>query len=100
MPGSTNDSRVLCRSSFYHRAQQNNLLEARLIMDGFLPFILGDSGYPVLPWLMIPHKNVRNLTITEILFNQRLRRGRCVMENAFGIQGCHTGHPEAIGPNG
>jgi hypothetical protein len=54
-------------------------------MEGFSPYLLGDSAYPVLPWLMTPHKNVRNLTITETLFIRRLKRGRCVMENAFGI---------------
>jgi hypothetical protein len=85
MPGSTNDCRVLRRSSLYHRAQQNVLFDVGHVMEGFSPYLLGDSAYPVLPWLMTPHKNVRNLTVTETLFNQRLRRGRCVVENAFGI---------------
>jgi hypothetical protein len=85
MHGSTNDLRVLRCSSLYHRTQQNNMFEAGHVMDGFLSFILGNSGYPVLPWLVMPHKNVMNLTIIEILFNRRLKHGRCVVLNAFGI---------------
>jgi hypothetical protein len=85
MPGSTNDSWVLRRSSLYHRAQQNMLFDRVHVMEGFSSYLLGDSGYPVLPWLMTPHKNVRNLTVTKTLFNHRLKRGRCVVENAFGI---------------
>jgi hypothetical protein len=56
-----------------------------LMASGFSPYLLGDSGYPLIPWLMIPHKNVRNLSVLETLFNKKLRRGRCVVENAFGI---------------
>jgi hypothetical protein len=62
-----------------------NLFDARYSVDGFSPYLLGDSGYPLLPWLMVPHKQVQNLTVLETLFNKKLRRGRCVVENAFGI---------------
>ena len=34
---------------------------------------------------MVPHKNVRNLSLLETLFNKKLRKRRCVVENAFGI---------------
>jgi hypothetical protein len=44
-----------------------------------------ETGYPLLSWLMVPHKNSRNLTLLETLFNKRLRRGRCLVENVFGI---------------
>ena len=54
-------------------------------MDGFPPYLLGNSGYPLLPWLMTPHRNVRNPTVLESLYNRKLRRGRVVVENAFGI---------------
>lgn len=54
-------------------------------MEGFQPYLLGDSGYPLLPWLMVPYKGPGQLTVSETLFNRKLRKGRCVVENAFGI---------------
>jgi hypothetical protein len=49
------------------------------------PFLLGDSGYPLLPWLLVPRRLHRRLSVLESVFNRRLRIGRCVVENAFGI---------------
>jgi hypothetical protein len=63
MPGSTNDARVLQRSSLYHLAMSKNLFDAHHGVDGFSPYLLGDSGYPLLPWLMVPHRNARNLSV-------------------------------------
>jgi hypothetical protein len=85
MPGSTNDARVLRRSSLYHLATSQNLFDARDTVEGFSPYLLGDSSYPLLPWLMVPHKNVRNLSVLDTLFNRKLKKGHCVVENAFGI---------------
>uniref|UniRef100_A0A3B5KFM0 Putative nuclease HARBI1 n=1 Tax=Takifugu rubripes TaxID=31033 RepID=A0A3B5KFM0_TAKRU len=47
-PGSVHDSRILRESHIYHRFQQNT-------PDGIL---LGDSGYPLLCWLMTPFATV------------------------------------------
>jgi hypothetical protein len=49
MPGSTNDARVLCRSSLYYTAMHENLFDPQFSKDGFPPYLLGDSGYPLLP---------------------------------------------------
>jgi hypothetical protein len=84
MPGSTNDSRVLRRSSLYQLAMRGELFPPSLGRDGFPPYLLGDSGYPNLPWLVTPHRG-NNLTMLEALYNRKLRRGRGVVENAFGI---------------
>jgi hypothetical protein len=85
MPGSTNDSRVLRRSSLYESAVHNNLLGEHLAVAGFSPYLIGDLGYPLLPWLMIPHRHGVRMSLAEALFNKKLRRGRCVVENAFGL---------------
>ena len=85
MPGSTNDARMLRRSSLHHLGMHNNLFDREHAVEGFAPFLIGDSGYPLLPWLMVPHRGPGQLSIAEQLFNRRLRRGRCVVENTFGI---------------
>jgi hypothetical protein len=85
MPGSTNDSRVIRRSSLYHLAQENTLFDTQFFLPRFAPYLVGDSGYPLLPWLMTPHKGRGNFGILENLFNRKLRRGRCIVENAFGL---------------
>jgi len=63
----------------------NNLFDRQNGVDGFSPFLIGDSGYPLLPWLMVPHRGPGQLSLAEQLFNRRLRRGRYVVENVFGI---------------
>jgi hypothetical protein len=69
MPGSTNDARIFRRSSLYHLAMHNNLFDTRNSMDGFAPYLIGDSGYPLLPWLMVLHRSLQQLTVAEKLFN-------------------------------
>jgi hypothetical protein len=72
MPGSTNDVRILQRSSLYRLAMHEYLFDVRASMDGFPPYLLGDSGYLLLPWLMTPHRNKRNPSVLESLFNRKL----------------------------
>lgn len=84
MPGSTNDARMLRRPSLFNLASQQSILAPENGVDGFSPYLIGDLGYPLLPWLMIPHKTPLQLSVSEALFNRRLRNGRCVVENAFG----------------
>jgi hypothetical protein len=87
MPGSTNDSRTLWRSGLYANVQRRRILNDMngVQHEGFSPYLLGDKGYPLLSWLMVPHKDDRPLIVLERLYNKRLRRGRCVVENAFGL---------------
>ena len=54
MPGSMHDVCVMRRSSLYHVAQNENLLDQRTGIDRFSPYLLGNSGYPLLPWFMVP----------------------------------------------
>ena len=85
MSSSTNDSRVLRRSFLFYRTQNEGLFDGRGQADGFMPYLVADSGYPLLLWIMVPHRGPRALSVAEQLFNRRLRRERCVVENAFGI---------------
>ena len=72
MPGSTNDSRMLRRSSLYDLAMHNNLFDDQHGSQGFSPYLIGDLGYPLLPWLMVPHHSNIRLSMAESLFNRKL----------------------------
>jgi nuclease HARBI1 len=45
--------------------------------------LLGDSGYPLEPWLMIPYEE--ECTPDEQRFNVRHRVARCGVERTFGV---------------
>jgi hypothetical protein len=89
MPGSTHNSRVLRRSSLYLQAESGTLFEDGVNVDGFIPYLLGDCGYLLKQWLMMPHCEGRgwaeDCSILDCLYNRLLFRGRSVVENAFGI---------------
>lgn len=85
MHGSTHDSCMLRRSALHYLASHHDLCGPTLGIDRHSPYLLGDLGYPLLPWLMVPHQVENQLTVAKALFNKRLQRGRSVVKNAFGI---------------
>lgn len=74
-PGSVHDSRVLRNSPL-----KNNLEEkcGRY-------YLLGDSGYPLLPSLLTPYKDRGNLSRRQQNFNLKLSKNRYVIEHCFGL---------------
>ena len=55
--GSAHDARVLRNSNIYQEAEQGNILQApRVDIDGndIGPYLVGDSAYPLTPWLIKP----------------------------------------------
>ena len=85
MPSSTNDSQVLCKSALFLRVQWNSLWDEATAFQGFEPYFMDDSGYPLLAWLMVPHAQRVQLSMADELFNQKLLRDRGVVEIAFGL---------------
>jgi hypothetical protein len=87
LPGSVNDQRVLRRSSLWQKIMRCRLMSIDGgYQEGVTPYLLGDKGYPLLSWIMVPFRDdgqPRNLAQTY--FNKRHRRGRSVVENAFGL---------------
>lgn len=77
-PGSMHDARVLRRSPIYNPA----MTDINTFHGGFL---LGDSAYPNLSWLVTPFKNYGNLTEEQVSFNYRHSNHRIVIEHAFGL---------------
>ena len=86
-PGSVHDARVLAHSSLYEKAIGENLLpsSSRSIAGESVPlFILGDSAYPLMTWLMKPFPHNSMLSDQQKIYNYRTSRARIVVENAYG----------------
>lgn len=79
-PGSLHDSRVLRRSRLFQKATENHI--------AVFPentFIIGDSAYPSLSWLVPPYKDTGRLTDKQRKFNYIHSSTRMAVENAFGL---------------
>ncbi|XP_072140969.1 uncharacterized protein [Dermacentor andersoni] len=75
-PGSAHDARVLRESPFFEEA-------ALKCCNGY---ILGDSAYPLLPWLMTPYRdNEATFPSWKKKFNVVHSQQRVAVENAFGL---------------
>jgi hypothetical protein len=87
LPGSVNDSCILKKSGLYRRVLNGGLLSDELHHTADIPpYILGDKGYPLLPWLLTPFRDDgRQRTVLETVYQEYQSRGRSVVENAFGI---------------
>lgn len=73
--GSVHDSRVL-RSSPLFETLPNKCGQR---------FLLGDSGYPCLPNLLTPFKDLGNLTRRQRNYNLLLSKNSHIIEHCFGI---------------
>lgn len=73
-PGSTHDAFVLSNS------QISDCFESGRIQDCWL---LGDSAYPLRPWLLTPLPEPRN--VAERRYNTAHKRTRSVIERTYGI---------------
>jgi hypothetical protein len=87
LPGSVNDQRVLRRSGVWQEVVHRGLMSAESgYQEGITPYLLGDKGYPLLSWIMVPFKDDgQPRSLAETYFNKRHRRGRSVVENAFEL---------------
>eukprot|EP00057_Strongylocentrotus_purpuratus_P005496 XP_003731101.1 PREDICTED: putative nuclease HARBI1 [Strongylocentrotus purpuratus] len=86
-PGSVHDARVFTNSRVFRLGNEGELCPPLLreIGETQVPVaILGDSAYPLLPWLMKPFHDNGQLTREKRHFNYRLSRARMVVENGFG----------------
>lgn len=72
-PGSVHDSRIL----------KNSLLYAHMNRIDSDAVILGDEGYGINRWLMVPYKTTN--TVSERTFNRLFTKERVIIERCFGI---------------
>jgi hypothetical protein len=86
-PGSVHDSRVLAHSQLYQKASNKQILQScsRTVMGReIMPFLIGDSAYPLKTWLLKPFACNSTLSNEQKTFNYHLSRARIVVENAYG----------------
>lgn len=71
-PGATHDSFILRQSNVYSH------------MESSVPhgFVLGDSAYPLRPWLLTPFANPSNPP--QISYNSAHKKTRVIIEHTFG----------------
>lgn len=85
-PGSIIDARVLRMSGLNGRVLKNDILQSSYVnLNGVSvgPLIVGDSTYPIFPWLSKPYLNVRNLDLTKVQLNTVLSKIRVIVERAL-----------------
>ncbi|KAH7950165.1 hypothetical protein HPB49_020379 [Dermacentor silvarum] len=75
-PGSAHDARVLREGPFFEMAAMR--------CDG--GYLLGDSAYPLLPWLLTPYRdNEHSFPAWKKRYNKCHSQQRCSIENTFGL---------------
>ncbi|XP_051793477.1 uncharacterized protein LOC127530540 [Acanthochromis polyacanthus] len=85
--GKIHDARVFALSSLYQRGMNGTLLlDWTERFEGVdVPLVLlGDSAYPLLPWLMKPYPEGAGVTPEQINFNFKLSQSRMTVERGFG----------------
>ena len=86
-PGKVHNTRVLVTSSFYRKVITGSLVPdwSKTFGGVRVPLlVLGDSAYPLLPWLMKPYIKTLKSTDAERKYNYRQSRARMVVKNTFG----------------
>jgi hypothetical protein len=73
-----------CLQSIKKQHERNFFNELDL-HESIKPYIIGNKGYPLLPWMMVPHKQIGVLHfMLETLFNKQFSHAKVVVENNFG----------------
>lgn len=87
LPGSIQDTRLMKMSRFYYQVTQHGTRLSRPLFrcaDGRMlqEYIIGDAGYPLLPWLIVPF--ARGVSKQTDAFNYKFSSTRMCVERAFG----------------
>ncbi len=60
MPRSMNNARMLHLSPTYSKVRLGNVFHEQNSHEGIKPYIIGDKGYLLLPWLMVLKKQIES----------------------------------------
>ncbi|KAG9160807.1 hypothetical protein Leryth_008639 [Lithospermum erythrorhizon] len=85
-PGSLTNSQLLRGSTFHNLAEEGNRLNGRKLdlsdKTELREYIIGDPGFPLLPWLLTPYQG-RGLSDVQCNFNKRLKETHKVAQRAL-----------------
>ncbi|KAK0592477.1 hypothetical protein LWI29_019818 [Acer saccharum] len=85
-PGSLNDALVLQNSGFFKLAEEGKRLNGKKLQlsEGteLREYIVGDTGFPLLPWLLTPYHG-KGLSDNQAEFNKRHSATRMVAQMAL-----------------
>ncbi|KAJ0638804.1 putative harbinger transposase-derived nuclease domain-containing protein [Helianthus annuus] len=85
-PGKMDDASVLQKSSFHDLSEKGERLNGKKLKlpEGteIREYIVGDSGFPLLPWLLTPYQG-RDLPETKTEFNKRHFATKLVAQRAL-----------------
>ncbi|CAI9770544.1 unnamed protein product [Fraxinus pennsylvanica] len=85
-PGKMNDYSVLQSSNFFKLCEKGERLNVEkltlLEQTGVGEYIIGDTGYPLLPWLVTPYQG-KQLSESKVEFNERLFATHIVAKRAL-----------------
>ena len=87
--GSTSDAQIFNHTDLRHKIEDGSIgfPDSESLGIGGPKvrfFLLGDDAFPLMLWLMRPYSS-HTMDLKEMVFNYRIRCGRSVVENAFGI---------------
>ncbi|XP_054722829.1 uncharacterized protein LOC129232750 [Uloborus diversus] len=85
-PGCVHDARVLKNTGLFHHGQMGTLLPQSVKIGSqiYRPFLVADSAYPLLTWIMKPFGGGQ-LNLQTTALNQKLSHSRVKVEQAFGM---------------
>ncbi|XP_031349770.1 putative nuclease HARBI1 [Photinus pyralis] len=78
-PGSVHDSKMWQNSKVYKKLEEG---ANAMLLPGC--YLLGDTAYPIKPYMMVPFKDNGTLTLRQRRFNAKLSSTRVVIEQAYG----------------
>ncbi|XP_020225759.1 protein ALP1-like [Cajanus cajan] len=85
-PGSVSDEHVLRSSSFFKLVEEGKRLSGgkKTLPDGTVvrEYIIGDTGFPLLPWLLTPYEG-KGLSTVQVEFNKRVVETQMVAKKAL-----------------